>query len=126
MDGSKPPSISPLDLYGAIGTAAASVVIDVRRSAAFAADNRMIVGAIRRDPEAIQSWRHELPAGRALVVYCAHGHEESQGAASALRSAPTPVRRPVSPIRGSANRPPKGSVAAPHDGRRAIPTMQIL
>ena len=47
MDGSKPPSISPQDLYGAIGTAVAPIVIDVRRSAAFAADNRMIV---RRDP----------------------------------------------------------------------------
>jgi rhodanese-related sulfurtransferase len=87
MDGPKPPSISALDLYGVIGTAAASVVIDVRRNASFAADNRMIVGAIRRDPEAVQSWRRELPAGRAVVVYCVHGHEVSQGAASALRSA---------------------------------------
>jgi rhodanese-related sulfurtransferase len=87
MDGPKPPSISSVDLYVAIGTAASPVLIDVRRNASFAADNRMIVGAIRRDPEAIQSWRKELPAGRALVVYCVHGHEVSQGAASALRSA---------------------------------------
>jgi rhodanese-related sulfurtransferase len=87
MDGPKSPSISPPDLYGGIGTAAAPVVIDVRRNACFAADNRMIVGAIRRDPEAVQSWWQELPAGRAVVVYCVHGHEVSQGAASALRSA---------------------------------------
>jgi hypothetical protein len=46
----------------------------------------MIAGAVRRDPEAIQNWQ-ELPAGRAVVVYCVHGHEVSQGAASALRSA---------------------------------------
>jgi rhodanese-related sulfurtransferase len=87
MDRPKPPSISPLDLYGGVGTAAAAVVIDVRRGASFAADNRMIVGAIRRDPETVQSWGHELPAGRAVIVYCVHGHEVSQGAASALRSA---------------------------------------
>jgi rhodanese-related sulfurtransferase len=79
-------------LYGAIGTAAAPVVIDVRRNASFAADNRMIVGAIRRDPEAVQSWRQELPAGRAVAVYCEHGLEASQEAASALRSAGIDVR----------------------------------
>ena len=87
MDGSKPPSISPQDLYTAIGTAAAPVLIDVRRSAAFAADNRMIVGALRRNPDELLNWRQELPAGRAVVVYCAHGHEASQEAASALRGA---------------------------------------
>jgi rhodanese-related sulfurtransferase len=86
MDGSRPPSISPQDLYGAIGTAAAPIVIDVRRSAAFAADSRMIVGAIRRNPDEIQNWRQELPSGRAVVVYCVHGHEASQEAASALRN----------------------------------------
>ena len=83
MDGPKPPSICPLDLYGAIGTAAAPVVIDVRRSAAFAADNRMIVGALRRNPDELQNWRQELPAGRTVVVYCVRGHEASREAASA-------------------------------------------
>jgi hypothetical protein len=38
MDESEPPSISPQDLYGAIGTAAASVLMDTRRSGAYAAD----------------------------------------------------------------------------------------
>jgi rhodanese-related sulfurtransferase len=86
MDGSKPPSVSPQDLYSAIGAAAAPVLIDVRRNGAFAADNRMIVGAIRRNPDEIQNWRQELASGRAIVVYCVHGHEVSQQAASALRS----------------------------------------
>src|SRR5438046_1828438 len=85
MDGQKPPSISPQNLYGAIGTGAAPVVIDVRRSAAYAADSRMIAGAIRRNPDDVQNWRQELPSGRAVVVYCVHGHEASQEAASALR-----------------------------------------
>jgi hypothetical protein len=48
MDGPKPPSIFSPNLYGAIGMAVAPVVIDVRRRPGFAADNRMIVGAIRR------------------------------------------------------------------------------
>src|SRR6266851_7859503 len=92
MDGSKPPSTSPQDLYGAIGTAGAPLLIDVRRSAAFAADNRMIVGAIRRNPDEIQNWRPELPSGRAVVVYCVHGHEVSQDTASALRGAGVEAR----------------------------------
>ena len=87
MDGPKPISISSLDLYGVIGTAGAPVVIDVRRNAAFAADKGMIVGAIRRDPDDIQGWRHELPAGNAVVLYCVHGHEVSQEGAATLRSA---------------------------------------
>jgi rhodanese-related sulfurtransferase len=87
MDGPKPPSISPSDLYGAIGTAAAPVVIDVRRNPSFATDDGMIVGAIRRNPDGIQIWRQGLPTGRPVVVYCVHGHEVSQEAASGLRSA---------------------------------------
>jgi rhodanese-related sulfurtransferase len=87
MDGQECTSISSLDLYGAVGTAAAPILIDVRRNAAFAADDRLIVGAVRRDPDDIRSWRQKLPPGRAVVVYCVHGREVSQGAASALRSA---------------------------------------
>src|SRR5438094_3518787 len=87
MDGSKATSISAQDLCSSIGTAVTPVLIDVRRSAAFAADNRMIVGAIRRHPDEIQDWRPELPAGRAVIVYCVHGHEASQEAASPLQRA---------------------------------------
>jgi hypothetical protein len=51
MDGHKLAFISPQDLYGAIGTAAAPVVIDVGRSAAFGIAYTWL---IRRfiDPEA--------------------------------------------------------------------------
>ena len=87
MDSQTSPSISPVDLYGAIGIAGAPVVIDVRRNAAFAADNQMIAGAVRRDPDDIKNWREELPPKRAVVVYCVHGREVSQQAASTLRSA---------------------------------------
>jgi rhodanese-related sulfurtransferase len=86
MDSQTSPSISPLDLYGAIGIAGAPIVIDVRRNATFAADNQMIAGAVRRDPDDIKNWREELPPERAVVVYCVHGREVSQQAASTLRS----------------------------------------
>jgi len=42
MDGPNPPSISPQDLYRAIGVAAAPVVLDVRATAAFEADDTML------------------------------------------------------------------------------------
>jgi hypothetical protein len=83
MDGPKQNSTSHQDLYAAIGTAVAPAVADVRRGAAFA-DDRIIFGAIRRDPDEVQICRQELPSGRA-VVYCVHGHEASQNSASGLR-----------------------------------------
>ena len=68
-------------------TVCSTATPDVRRTAAFAADNRMIVGAIRRNPDDVQNWRQELPSGGAVVVYCVHGHEASREAVSALRGA---------------------------------------
>ena len=71
---------------GAIGTAAAPVLVDARHSGAFAADKPHDVGAIRRNPDDVQNWCQELPSGRA-VVDGVHGHEASQEAASAPRGA---------------------------------------
>jgi hypothetical protein len=42
MDGQQPASISPRDLYEAIGTSAAPLIFDVRRSAAFDAADHML------------------------------------------------------------------------------------
>jgi hypothetical protein len=67
MDGAKKVSISAPDIYRLTGTAAAPVVvIDVRRNASFAADNRMIAGAIRWDPGKVDSCRR-LPIRGATV-----------------------------------------------------------
>jgi len=52
----------------------------------------MIVGAIRRNPDGNSNWREELPSGRAVVVYCVHGHEASQEAASTLQRAGVDAR----------------------------------
>jgi len=92
MDGQKPPSISARDLYGAIGTSSAPLVFDVRRNAGFDADDRMLVGALRRVPGEVGQWAHELPAGRPVVVYCQQGHEVSQEAAAALQASGVDAR----------------------------------
>src|SRR5437016_584485 len=78
-------SIRPRDLCERLGTARAPVIIDVRRAPAFDADPGVIAGSTRRMPEHVTDWREHLPAGRPVVVYCVHGHEVSQQAATALR-----------------------------------------
>ena len=78
-------SVSALDFYRQLGTAAAPVVIDIRRGPAFADDEWMIPGAVRRAPEAIERWGREIGCGSPVIVYCAHGLEVSQSAAANLR-----------------------------------------
>lgn len=80
-------SIPPQTLYSRLGSATAPLVVDVRRPASFDADDRMLVGAVRRSPDEVDRWRRDLPPDRDVVVYCAHGQEVSQGAAAALRTA---------------------------------------
>ena len=47
-------SISAQALYHRLGTAAAPLVIDVRRAAAFDADDRMLIAAVRREPSDVR------------------------------------------------------------------------
>lgn len=84
MDGAPTP-ISSNELYARLGTAAAPVLLDVRRNDAFSADDKLIIGAYHRPPQEVDRWRKDLPAHRPVVAYCAHGHEVSQGTATALR-----------------------------------------
>ena len=81
------PSLSAQSLYAQLGTATWPLLIDVRRHARYAADDVLIAGALRRDPETIDAWMREVPPNRPVVVYCVHGHEVSQNAAAALRAA---------------------------------------
>ncbi len=78
-------SISARNLYSRLGTATAPIVVDVRRGPGFDADDTIIVGAVRRLPAEVDHWQRELPRGRPVVVYCAHGQEVSQNAAETLR-----------------------------------------
>lgn len=86
------PAITPPELQRRIGTAAAPLVIDVRRKEAFAADETLIAGATWRDPFAVGDWQKYLPRHRQVIVYCAHGHEISRNACEALRVAGVDAR----------------------------------
>jgi rhodanese-related sulfurtransferase len=77
--------ISTQDLYRGLGTAAAPLLIDVRRSPTFEADEWMIPGAVRRPPEEVERWGREIAQGSPVVVYCARGREVSQTSAVILR-----------------------------------------
>jgi rhodanese-related sulfurtransferase len=77
-------SISAQALYHRLGTAAAPLVIDARRAAAFDADDRMLIAAVRRAPGDVRDWGRDLRPERPVVVYCAHGQEVSQQTAVAL------------------------------------------
>jgi rhodanese-related sulfurtransferase len=80
-------SISPTELYARLGTAWAPTVVDVRRLADFATAGELIISAYHRDPDKVEQWRRDLPNGGHVVVHCVHGHEVSQGVATALRAA---------------------------------------
>jgi rhodanese-related sulfurtransferase len=84
MDQSKY-SISPHDLYARLVSDTAPIVVDVRRDDDFANTDRLVVPAFHRSPDEVERWREDLPSGRPVVAYCFHGHEVSQGVASALR-----------------------------------------
>jgi rhodanese-related sulfurtransferase len=79
-------SISPADLYARLGTAAAPIVVDVRRPDDFGKSDVLIVSAFQRCPDETDQWRKELPDGHSVVVHCGRGHQVSQGMAAELRS----------------------------------------
>src|SRR5678816_1799189 len=80
----KASSITASQLRSELSAGNAPIVIDVRRRQAFVESDRMLSGALCRDPEQIRAWAKTLPSANAVVVYCGHGHEVSQGAAAAL------------------------------------------
>src|ERR1700754_3134308 len=79
-------TISPDKLARLIGTADAPALIDVRTEADFAADPRLIPGAVRRSHEDAADWSGEF-TGRSAVVVCLRGAKLAQGSAAWLRNA---------------------------------------
>ena len=77
-------SITPAALRQSLASSRPPLVIDVRRNARFREAGSLLRGALRRDPDKIESWKATLPKGAEVVVYCVHGHEVSQNAAKAL------------------------------------------
>jgi rhodanese-related sulfurtransferase len=80
-------AINPEQLQQRLGAFPPPTVVDVRRQPAFDADSQIIPRAIRREPESVADWMHDLEPWRPVIVYCVHGHEVSQNAAMALRAA---------------------------------------
>jgi rhodanese-related sulfurtransferase len=77
-------TISPDKLARLIGTANAPALIDVRTDEDFAADRRLIPGAIKRKHDNASEWGGEF-AGRCAVVTCLRGEKLAQGTAAWLR-----------------------------------------
>ncbi|CAJ0884826.1 rhodanese family chromate resistance protein ChrE [Ralstonia pickettii] len=82
-----PKAISSIELVAVMQGPVHPQLIDVRRKAAFDASGKMIIGANWRDPDDIENWIASVEAGRPVVVYCAHGHQVSQGCAARLEAA---------------------------------------
>jgi rhodanese-related sulfurtransferase len=79
-----PASISAASLRQSLASARPPLVIDVRKGPTFLGAPDLIRGALRRDPLRVADWGKALPGEAEVVVYCVHGHEVSQGAATAL------------------------------------------
>ena len=81
---SAPTTISSDKLIRLIGTAKTPVLIDVRTEEDFAADQRLIPGAVRRNHEDAAGWGEEF-SGRSAIVVCLRGQKLAQGTAAWLR-----------------------------------------
>jgi len=85
-------SVSTAELRHSLQSDQPPLVIDVRKTPAFRAAGDMLGGALRRAPDDVPRWAPSLPQASAVVVYCVHGHEVSQGARAALHAAGISVR----------------------------------
>ncbi len=79
-------SIDSRSLYAKLGSPAAPLLLDVRRTAAFDSDPHLIAAAVRPDGD-LATYASRLAAGRPVVAYCVKGHEVGQDAARALAAA---------------------------------------
>ncbi|MES2057214.1 MAG: chromate resistance protein ChrB domain-containing protein [Pseudomonadota bacterium] len=77
----------PIDkLVRLVGTPRGPAIIDVRTDEDFAADPRLIPGAVRQPWAEDANWAADY-RGKDVVVACREGHKLSQGAAAWLRQA---------------------------------------
>lgn len=82
-----PRKMSPDTLIQLLGTDRCPLIVDVRRLPAFQASPVRIAGSIWRDHMKTDDWASALPRGRAIAVYCIHGHNVSEIAAARLAAA---------------------------------------
>ncbi len=79
------PTVISIDkLVRLIGTPTCPALVDVRLDEDFAADPRLIPGAIRRPHGSVETWASTL-AGRPAIVICHRGKKLSAGVAAWLR-----------------------------------------
>ena len=64
------PLITPEELKAKLGSPDLTI-LDVRREAHWNTSDRKIVGAVREDPEAVESWAGKYAKEKTLVLYCA-------------------------------------------------------
>jgi rhodanese-related sulfurtransferase len=83
-------TISPEKLSRLIGTANTPALIDVRTDEDFAADPRLLPGAVRRDHKDVAHWGEDY-AGRPAIVVCLRGQKLAQGTAAWLRHLDAPA-----------------------------------
>ncbi len=89
-------------------------LIDVRRDIKRTAEGDEIAGGQWLDPAQWLEWKDAVPKDRPAVLYCAYGHEISQGLVAALRALEVDARsldggidawrsagRPVQAMKGS-------------------------
>jgi rhodanese-related sulfurtransferase len=87
---SAPTTISSDKLIRLIGTPKTPVLIDVRTEEDFAADQRLIPGAVRRDHRQAADWGGEFQ-GQPAIVVCFRGEKLAQGTAAWLRHLDVPA-----------------------------------
>jgi rhodanese-related sulfurtransferase len=73
-----------------VGTPRCPAVVDVRIDEDFAADPRLVPGAVRRPHGSASAWAGEL-AGRSAVVVCQRGQKLGEGVAAWLRHEGVPA-----------------------------------
>ncbi|WP_245479125.1 Fe-Mn family superoxide dismutase [Rubrivivax rivuli] len=64
-----------------------ALLLDVRRAGVFDQASTVLPGARWCDPSAVADWSGNVPADRALVVYCVYGYEVGRVTAMRLRAA---------------------------------------
>lgn len=61
-------------------------LLDVRRAAARSSQGGQIAGTRWLDPALWLDWKDGIASDKPVLLYCAHGHEISQGLTAALRA----------------------------------------
>lgn len=79
-------SISVSELAQQLAQERALRLLDVRRAQALAASGVQIAGAQWKNPALWLDWKDEIAHDLPIVVYCAHGHEISQGLTATLQA----------------------------------------